>query len=239
MRYLITITYDGTRYNGFQRLNDLSSIQGELEKALSILNKGSVLVKGSGRTDKGVHALGQTCHFDLKYDIPTNRLINAMNSILPSDIRVINCKSISDDIHARFSVKRKKYKYVINMGKYDLFNNNYLYNYRHKLNINNMKKASKYLIGKHNYKSFVSGYRLNYNSEIYSIRFIKNNNILTIKFCGKSFYRYMVRNMVGALIQVGNNNLSIEDFKNLVDNDTESTCYTVPASGLYLEGVEY
>ena len=115
MKYLITVSYDGSKYYGFQRLNDLPSIQKELEDALSVINKDRVEVKGSGRTDRGVHALGQRCHFEIKYDIPCDRLINAINSLLSNYVRVIDCIKADYDFHARFNVKRKKYKYIINM----------------------------------------------------------------------------------------------------------------------------
>lgn len=240
MKYLITVSYDGSKYYGFQRLNDLPSIQKELEDALSVINKDKVYVKGSGRTDRGVHAIGQRCHFELKYDIPCERLINAINSLLSNYVRVLDCIKVNDDFHARFSVKKKIYKYIINMGKYDVIKEDYLYNYCKKLDIKSMKRASKYLIGKHSYKVFVSGDRDNYNSEIYKIIFKKEKDILTITFEGKSFYRYMVRNMVGALLLVGCGKISIEEFKNMIDSDENKYTYiTAPSNGLYLESVEY
>ena len=240
MKYLITVSYDGSKYYGFQRLNDLPSIQKELEDALSVINKDKVEVKGSGRTDRGVHAIGQKCHFELKYDIPCERLINAINSLLSNYVRVIDCIKVDDNFHARFNVKRKKYKYIINMGKYDVIKEDYLYNYCKRLEIKSMKIASNYLIGKHSYKVFVSGDRDNYNSEIYKIIFKKEKDILTITFEGKSFYRYMVRNMVGALLLVGCGKISIDEFKNMVDSDENKYTYiTVPSNGLYLESVEY
>lgn len=240
MKYLITVSYDGSKYYGFQRLNDLPSIQKELEDALSVINKDKVYVKGSGRTDRGVHAIGQRCHFELKCDIPCERLINAINSLLSNYVRVIDCIKVNDDFHARFSVKKKIYKYIINMGKYDVIKEDYLYNYCKKLDIKSMKRASKYLIGKHSYKVFVSGDRDNYNSEIYKIIFKKEKDILTITFEGKSFYRYMVRNMVGALLLVGCGKISTEEFKNMIDSDESKYTYiTAPSNGLYLESVEY
>ena len=240
MKYLITVSYDGSKYYGFQRLNDLPSIQKELEDALSVINKDKVYVKGSGRTDRGVHAIGQRCHFELKCDIPCERLINAINSLLSNYVRVLDCIKVNDDFHARFSVKKKIYKYIINMGKYDVIKEDYLYNYCKKLDIKSMKRASKYLIGKHSYKVFVSGDRDNYNSEIYKIIFKKEKDILTITFEGKSFYRYMVRNMVGALLLVGCGKISIEEFKNMIDSDENKYTYiTAPSNGLYLESVEY
>ena len=240
MRYLITISYDGSKYYGFQRLNKKKSVQNELEKALSKINKGEVLVKGAGRTDRGVHAKGQCCHFDLSVDISPCRLINALNSLLDKYIRVIDCKYVDKEFHARFNVKEKTYKYIINMGEFDPIKEDYIYNYGYKLNIKNMKKASKYLIGKHSYKVFVSGERENYNSEIFKINFSNHNKYLTITFVGKSFYRYMVRNMVGALMLVGRCKISCEEFKNMVDSDeTKYTYMTAPANGLYLESIKY
>ncbi len=240
MKYLITVSYDGSKYYGFQRLNDLPSIQKELEDALSVINKDKVYVKGSGRTDRGVHALGQKCHFELKYDIPCERLVNAINSLLSNYVRVLDCIKVNDDFHARFSVKKKIYKYIINMGKYDVIKQDYLYNYCKRLEIKSMKIASNYLIGKHSYKVFVSGDRNNYNSEIYKIIFKKEKDILTITFEGKSFHRYMVRNMVGALLLVGCGKISIEEFKNMIDSDENKYTYiTAPSNGLYLESVEY
>lgn len=240
MRYLITVSYDGSKYNGFQRLNNLPSVQKELEDALTIINKSEVLVKGSGRTDKGVHAKGQVCHFDLDVNIPPERLVNAINSLLSKYIRVIDCKVVNNDFHARFMVKKKIYKYLINLGNYDVLKEDYVYNYCRDLDIKLMKKASKYLIGKHNYKVFVSGFRDNYNSEIYNIKLETNKNLLTIIFEGKSFYRYMVRNMVGALILVGSKKINLEEFKSMIDSDSSKYTYmTVPANGLYLERIMY
>ncbi len=240
MRYLITISYDGSKYCGFQRLNDLPSVQKEIEDALSIINKDKVFIKGSGRTDRGVHAIGQRCHFDLNVFIPPERLINAINSMLSKYIRVIDCIVVDSDFHARFNVKRKTYKYIINMGSYDVFKEDYVYNYCKELDVKNMESASKSLLGKHSYKVFVSGFRDNYDSEIYKIDLKRENDYLIITFVGKSFYRYMVRNMVGALMLVGKNKISIEEFKNMFDNDNNKYSYmTVPANGLYLESVEY
>ena len=240
MRYLMTIAYDGSKYYGFQRLNNEKSVQRELEKALSKINKNEVVIKGAGRTDRGVHAKGQCCHFDLDVDIPPERLINAVNSLLDKYIQVLDCKYVDDEFHARFNVKEKTYKYIINMGEFDPIKEDYIYNYGYKLNIKNMKKASKYLIGKHSYKVFVSGERENYNSEIFKVKFDCYDNYLTITFVGKSFYRYMVRNMVGALILVGRNKISSEEFKSMIDSDeTKYTYMTVPANGLYLESIKY
>ena len=240
MRYLMTVSDDGSKYYGFQRLKSEKSVQAEIESALSKINKSLVNIKGAGRTDRGVHARSQKIHFDLNLNIPPDRLINAVNSLLDNFIRILDCKIVSNDFHARFSVKEKTYKYIINMGDVDPIKEDYVYNYGYKLEIKTMKKASKYLLGKHSYKVFVSGERDNYNSEIFKVKFDKDNNFLTITFIGKSFYRYMVRNMVGALILVGRGKISISEFKNMVDSDeTKYTYMTVPSNGLYLENIKY
>ena len=239
MRYLITVSYDGSKFFGFQRLNNEKTVQSELERALSIINKKEVLVKGAGRTDRGVHAKEQKVHFDLDVNIPKERLINAINSLVNKYIRVINCEYVDSDFHARFSVKNKTYKYVINIGEYDPLKEDYAYNYCKELDVNSMNLASKYLIGKHSYKAFVSGERDNYNSEIFDVNFEIKDNFVIITLNGKSFYRYMVRNIVGALILVGRNKMSVEEFKSMIDNDKTYSYLTVPASGLYLCNIEY
>ena len=240
MRYLLTVSYDGSKYYGFQKLNNQRTVQNELEKALTKINKKQVYVKGSGRTDRGVHAIGQRCHFDMDINIEPNRLVNAVNSLLDDYIYVKDCVIVDNEFHSRFLVKEKTYKYIINLGEFDPIKNDYVYNYFRKLNVDKMIEASKFLIGKHNYHVFVSGDRDNYNSEIFDIKFEICDNYIIIKFIGKSFYRYMVRNLVGALMLVGKDKITIEEFKSMIDSDsTKYTYITVPANGLYLESVKY
>ncbi len=240
MKYLIKISYDGSKFYGFQRLNDLNTVQKTLEEALSIINKDKVIIKGAGRTDRGVHAKGQYCHFELNYEIPPKRLINAINSIVNPYINVVSCKEIASNFHARFDVKEKIYDYKINMGEFDLFKYDYEYQLNQKLDIKKMQEASKYLIGVHDYTNFVSGPRKNFMNEIFAIEFIVNDNLLTIRFHGKSFYRYMVRNMVGILIKIGLGKLEINEIKKRIDNPKQKfTSYTVLSNGLYLVDIIY
>ena len=239
MKYLISISYDGSNFYGFQRLNNNRSVQGELEKALTKIAKHPVLVKGAGRTDRGVHAIDQKCHFDLDINISSEGLVKAMNSLLPRDIYVNDCFMVPDDFHARFLVKRKTYKYIINMGKYEAIMDKYLYNFGYDLDINLMKKASKLLIGAHSYEAFVSGKRDNYNSIVYKINFKKMGKFLEIEFIGTSFYRYMVRNLVGVLIQIGRHKCQLNDVKEMVIFGKKINYTTVPSCGLYLEKIEY
>lgn len=240
MRYLISVSYDGSKLYGFQRLNHHKTVQGELERVLTKLNKTIVYVKGAGRTDRGVHAKGQGVHFDLNVNIPPERLVNAMNSMLDGSIYVNDAKIVSNDFHARFDVKKKTYEYIINIGDYDPILNDYVFNYNHELDIKAMKKATKYLIGPHSYQAFTSGERESYNSIIYKIIIQKKKDKIVLRFIGKSFYRYMVRNLVGALIMVGEHKISPSDISKMIDNKKPKINYTTaPANGLYLVKVDY
>ena len=240
MRYLASVSYDGSKFYGFQRLKNKKSVQGELEKVLTTINKTMVLVKGAGRTDRGVHALDQKIHFDLNIKIDIPHLLLAINSRLDSAVRVNYIEEVSSDFHARFDCIQKKYQYIINMGEYDLFIDDYVYNYNKKLNIKNMKKASKYLLGVHSFKAFTSGERENYNSIISKVDFKKHGSMLYITFTGVSFYRYMVRNLVGALLLAGEGRMPITGIEEMLSNSENIYNYmTVPANGLYLMEVKY
>lgn len=239
MRYLISVSYDGSKFYGFQRLDKKKTVQSELEKALTKINKTLVVVKGAGRTDRGVHALDQKVHFDLNINIPPDRLVNAINSLVEPYIKVNSAAIVENDFHARFNVVSKTYTYVINLGEFDPIRNDYLYNYNHKLNVKKMKQAAKVLLGPHSYEAFTSGKRENYNSIIKSIKFKKKKDILTITFIGKSFYRYMVRNLVGVLMLVGEEKITKKDLADILNNKRGGNYITVPASGLYLENVKY
>jgi tRNA pseudouridine38-40 synthase len=240
MRYLIKISYDGSKFYGFQRLNGHKTVQGELERVLTKINKTVVVVKGAGRTDRGVHAYDQGVSFDLTINITPEGLKSAMNSLLDSYIYVNKCIVVNNDFHARFDVKSKTYQYIINLGEYDPIINDYVYNYNRSLDIKNMKKASTYLLGMHNYEAFTSGERESYNSIIYNIKINKKKDLLYITFTGKSFYRYMVRNMVGALVNIGMHKNEPIVIKDMLNSRTNTANYmTVPANGLYLNKVEY
>ena len=199
-----------------------------------------VLVKGAGRTDRGVHALDQKIHFDLNIKIDIPHLLLAINSRLDPAVRVNYIEEVSSDFHARFDCIQKKYQYIINMGEYDLFIDDYVYNYNKKLNIKNMKKASKYLLGAHSFKVFTSGERENYNSIISKVDFKRRGSMLYITFTGVSFYRYMVRNLVGALLLAGEGRMPTTGIEEMLSNSRNIYNYmTVPANGLYLMEVKY
>ncbi|MBQ8659301.1 MAG: tRNA pseudouridine(38-40) synthase TruA [Bacilli bacterium] len=239
MNFLIEIAYDGSKFYGFQRLNEHVSVQKVLEDALFKINKKEVLVKGAGRTDRGVHAYGQCVSFKLDVNIDEDGLYQALNSLVAPYIYVRNVKMVSEDIHARFSVKEKTYRYIINMGEYDPVKADYEYQCPYKLDISKMKDVAKLFLGVHDFHNFVSGERDDYTCIVHSIDFEEVDNKLHIVFKGKSFYRYMVRNLVGAMIEVARGKVDISVVEEMLNTEKEMTIFTAPACGLYLEKIEY
>jgi len=239
MRYLIRFSYDGTKFHGFQRQSRLKSVQGSIEDALCKVLNELVLIKGSGRTDAGVHALNQAAHFDTTKKI-NKKLIREVNDILNEEIIIKSYKLVDDGFHARYNVKKKIYVYKIYNSRKKAEYNGYYYQISYPLDMKKMKEASKILIGTHNYKRFVSGYRDDYESTIFSIKIKKKKNTITLEFSGIGFYRYMVRHLVGALVEVGKGKVTKEYLKEMLDNpDDKHMLSVVPAEGLYLKDVIY
>ena len=242
MRYLIKFAYDGSNYSGFQKQRGLLTIEEEMEKALSKVNDKKTKITATGRTDKGVHALCQYAHADIDVKINEKKLKRALNSNLPPDIHVIEAKIVSNDFHARYNVKSKTYKYIINVGEYNPLERNYAFQYNHKLDIKKMKEAINVFIGKHDFRAFVTENKDKDNC----IRTITKANIdvqnekIIITFVGDGFLRYQVRNMVGILIRVGEGKLSANDLKKILESkDRTKSGKTAPSEGLYLVNVDY
>ena len=243
MRFLIKFSYDGSAYAGFQTQKGLNTIQEQLENAASIVNNHQkTVIVATGRTDKGVHALCQYAHVDIDVKITEKKLKRALNSNLPDDIHVIETKQVADDFHARYNVKEKEYTYKINTGEYNPLERNYVFQYNYKLDINNMKKAIKYFLGGHDFRAFVTDNKEKENC-IRTISYTnieEENNKIVITFKGTGFLRYQVRNMVGVLIRVGENKLSPEEIKKIIDSkDRTKSGKTAPSEGLYLVDVKY
>ena len=242
MRYLITFSYDGSKYGGYQKQLDINTIQSELEEALTKLNNKETSIVASGRTDRGVHAINQKAHFDLDINITPDKLKMALNSLIPNDIYVKDVKEVDSDFHARFNVKSKEYIYKINLGEYNPIEKDYIYQYGKSLDIKAMKEAIKYFIGMHNFKSLVAAddVRDNYDREIISANINVVDDIMTISFVGTGFLRYMVRNMVGLLIEIGEGKRKVSDVLTILEKeDRKASGKTAPACGLYLKNVNY
>lgn len=241
-RYKITFSYDGTLFFGYQKQPNKRTVQGELEKALEYINNKSYTpLTSSGRTDAGVHAINQVGHVDLLVDITEYKLKSALNSLTDDDIHVIKAEVVDNDFHARYMVKSKEYIYKINLKEYSPVDRNYIYQYNKNLNIDKMKEATKYFIGKHDFKSFTTNdTKKNTVRIIYSIDITLENEILIIKFKGSGFLKYMVRIMVAALIKVGEEKIKPEEIKNIIEaKDRKKAFYTVNPCGLYLYKVNY
>lgn len=240
----MTFSYDGSKYSGYQKQPKKKTIQNEIEKALKIINNNeTVNISASGRTDAKVHALNQKAHFDLKINITCDKLRKALNSLIPKDIYIKNVINVNNDFHARYNVKTKEYIYKINMGEYNPIEKDYVLQLCHKLDIEEIKKALKYLEGTHNYKSFVKT-----DEEIHDFvrTIIKTDLIIdtkdniTISFLGTGFLRYMVRNMVGVLIEIGEGKRKSEDVIGILESEDRTKAgITAHPEGLYLKDVFY
>lgn len=245
MRYLITFSYDGSKFKGYQKQPRLKTVQGELEKALKELSDKEISVSGSGRTDAGVHALNQRAHFDLDMNITCDKLQKALNSLISDYIYIKKVEEVSDDFHARFNVSAKEYIYKINMGEYNPIEKDYIYQYNKKLDLVEMERALKYLEGTHDFKSFSKAdeEKEDFTRTIIQtnlIRNVKDVNRFIISFLGTGFLRYQVRNMVGLLIEIGEGKRKSEDVLDILEaKDRRKAGITAPPEGLYLKDVFY
>ena len=242
MRYLINFSYDGSKFHGFQRQNKLKTVQGEIEKALANLAQSEVSIHASGRTDKGVHAKNQYAHFDLDKDIKPYNLKKYLNSNFNEEIYIKSVENVSNSFHARYNVKDKTYSYYINMDEFNPIEKDYVYQLCKKIDINEMKKASKCLIGEHDFRSFAtdSNDKENTIREIYSITFENVNNQLKVTFVGNGFLRKMVRNIMGILIEIGLNKKKGSYLKDILDSKKRiGNLKCAPPEGLYLEKVSF
>lgn len=243
MKYLITFSYDGSKYFGYQKQPNKPTVQQEIENVLTQLNSNKpVIISASGRTDSGVHALNQKAHFVLDKEYDESKLQYSMNKMLSASIYIKNVEKKEDNFHARFDVKKKKYTYKINVGEYNPLEYNYIFQYNKELNIEEMKKAIKYFEGLHNFKSFtkIDEEKETYEREIFETNIIKEKNIISITFVGTGFMRYMVRNMVGLLVEIGSGKKDSNCVKDvLLAEDRTKAGITIDPNGLYLEDVYY
>ena len=239
MRYFARISYDGSHFEGFQRLKNGRGVQNEIEHVLSILAHHEVKIKGAGRTDRGVHALDQCIHFDFDLDISVSKLKYVLNRMISKYIAVRELKIVSDDFHARHSVLKKTYVYKVYRGEKNPFLEDYTYPYNQKLDLDKMRECSKVFLGAHSFHNFVSGERDNYNSEIFSFDIKEEGDYLLFTLEAKSFYRYMVRSIVGAIMDVGSDRVDIKEVRDALASFSKKQFSIVPPQGLYLTKIEY
>lgn len=242
--FKLTIEYDGTAYHGWQRQAGDRTIQETIETALTTMTEETIRLHGSGRTDAGVHALGQTAHFHTSAAIPAEGFSGGLNSLTPDDIIIRSCEMVPEDFHARFSAKKKTYHYIIqNTHLPPAIGRQYVWWVQHPIEIEYMKKNLDHIIGTHDFKSFEG----TGSPKRHTIRTVFEANIQTeengrifFSITADGFLRYMVRNIVGTLVDVGKGVLLLSDFKSiLLAKDRNRAGATAPPQGLFLVSVHY
>ncbi|WP_046176582.1 tRNA pseudouridine(38-40) synthase TruA [Domibacillus indicus] len=238
------LMYDGSRFSGYQSQPKGRTVQQELEKALwKIHKKVPIKTHASGRTDAGVHAMGQVIHFDTPILMPAERWARALNGELPGDISVKRTEEVPDTFHARYSVTGKEYRYRLYRTPYrDPFRIVHAYHYPYPLDVKRMKEASAYLLGEHDFTSFCStkSDKENKVRTVTDISFFEQGTDLEIRFAGSGFLYNMVRIMVGTLVKVGNGRLEPDEMvRILAARDRGCAAQTAPGEGLYLWQVHY
>ena len=240
MRYLINLSYNGNKYYGYQIQNNEVTIEGCIEEILSKILNTSINTVASSRTDKGVHAINQYCHFDYDKELDTNKLTHSMNSMLDGDIYIKSINKVDDDFHARYSVKNKEYIYKINMGEYNPIDKDY----RIKENKESSKETLDNFIllvsGEHDYRSFTSDKDKDSYIRNVVIDYKIEDNILILRFYSTGFLRYMIRNIVGLLLEINDGKKSNDDIKFIFDSKSRCSLGSpAPGCALYLNKVIY
>lgn len=243
-RYKLTLEYDGTLFSGYQIQPGKRTIQGEIERALEEIYKQKVTTYASGRTDAGVHAYGAVLHFDPPKILKNPKIDEVINGHLPEDIRVKNFEKVDENFDARFSSKKKTYIYKFYLSKFERpLLRNYALQVDDRVDVEKMKQATKYLLGEHDFRSFVarkSG-KTNFVRTIYEAEIYKTNeNEYAFKITGNGFLYNMVRIIMGTLINIGLGKILPKDMENVImAKDRSKAGKTVKSGGLYLLKVDY
>ncbi|MEZ5345803.1 MAG: tRNA pseudouridine(38-40) synthase TruA [Pyrinomonadaceae bacterium] len=249
MNYKLTIQYDGTDFHGWQVQNNQRTVQGELERVVSLLEDSEVHVAGSGRTDAGVHAEGQIATVKLAREFKPQKLRAAINGNLRSDVRVVEVEEADEDFHARFSAKGKTYLYrVINSPVISPFWARYAHHDARPLDVAKMNEKARFFLGEHDWTAF-SNAKSDSESKIRTIdgfdvesRWEERSKASMIEFriSGNGFLRYMVRSIVGTMLEVGRGERDPDTIQAaIVSGDRDLAGITAPANGLTLLEVHY
>jgi len=242
--FKLTIEYDGSRYCGWQRQNNDPTIQGEIEQALMKMIGLKISLIGSGRTDAGVHAYGQVANFKCDTKLNAEDFLGGLNSLIPDDVIVISCDEVDETFHARYNVKSKTYVYrILNRSRPAAIFRQYAWHIRKKLNLEPMRTAITHLIGCYDFKAFegAGSPRSHTNRCVIKANlFEEKNGYLVFEIEADGFLRFMVRNIVGTLVEVGLGKITPADFKRILDSkDRSQAGVTAPARGLFLKEVNY
>ncbi len=245
-RYKATISYDGTLFAGFQRQPHARSVQEEIEKTLTRLNQGTpVTIHGAGRTDSGVHALGQVIHFDLPQARDEEKLRFALDTQTPEDIDFIRVEQVEDDFHSRYKKHSKTYEFIVDYGRpKNPMMRHYATHYPYPLELSLIEEAITQLEGTHDFTGFTaSGTSVEDKVRTITeakVRYDAERNFLVFTFSGNGFLYKQIRNMVGTLLKIGNDRMPIEQIDLILEKkDRNLAGPTAAPNGLYLKEIRY
>ncbi len=241
MRFFVKFSYNGTNYHGWQYQPNASSVQETLGKAFSVILNSEINLMGAGRTDTGVHAKIMFAHFDSSLQFDAKNTVHKLNSYLPNDIVVSQIISVADSAHARFDASKRTYEYHIHTFK-DVFLQQQSWYYPQSLDLDSMNKAAELLLNHTDFQCFSKVHTSvnTFNCKITEAFWIRENNSLIFTISADRFLRNMVRSIVGSLIKVGLNRISLADFNSIIESkDRSEAGFSVPAHGLYLTEIKY
>ncbi len=241
--FKLTIEYDGTDYHGWQIQKNDPTIQAEIETALLTMTGDKITLAGSGRTDAGVHALGQVASFISETELEPDNFLNGLNSLTPDDIIIRECCLVDNEFHARFSAKNKTYQYrILNRKTPSAVGRQYEWFIHQKLDIEAMEQAVHYIRGTHDFKAFEG----TGSPRAHTVRSVMEAGIecrderIIFRIKANGFLRYMVRNLTGTLVDVGLSRIHPDEVKAILDSQDRSLAGpTAPPHGLFLVHVEY
>lgn len=244
MNYKIIVQYEGTRYQGWQRQDSTeNTLQGKIEAILTKMCEKKVEIQASGRTDAGVHALGQVVNFHIDTEKEPSVIMDYLNQYLPEDIAVISIEIVPERFHSRLNAKRKTYCYrVLNSSIPHIFDRRYVYQFEKELDMEAMKTAAKQLEGTHDFKAFTSTKKSKKSTvrTIEEIRIERVGDEIQFTYTGNGFLYHMVRIVTGTLLEIGIGEKSVDAIPHILESGLrECAGALAPAKGLTLVKVEY
>jgi tRNA pseudouridine38-40 synthase len=242
--FKLTIEYDGTAYNGWQRQLETPTVQAEIEQALRRMTRSNITLIGAGRTDAGVHALGQVANFRCETRLNPEMILKGLNSLLPGDIAIRECCLVPDSFHARFAARSKRYHYrILNRAERAAVGRGYAWFIHWPLDVVAMMQAAERLVGQQDFKAFenAGSPRVHTRREVLRADWVpEEGHWLTFRIEADGFLRGMVRNIVGTLVAVGLGKLEPAAMETiLASRDRRRAGATAPARGLFLVDVQY
>lgn len=237
----LVIEYDGTHFCGWQKqLND-RTVQEDVERSLSMLTGESITTIAAGRTDSGVHAMGQVVNFKTQSQLSRSVFVRGGNSRLSHDVRIVQAKDVDDNFHARYSAVRRHYHYYISRRQRAI-GRQYSWYYWNELNLNAMQQATRLLLGSQNFKSFCQKNAVvkHHICHVYKAKWTRTGDFYCFEICANRFLHHMVRSLVGTLVEIGEEKYPVQQMKTILDaRDRSAAGPTAPALGLVLYKIDY